>query len=146
MPLEQMFLDSVNHGDLRFLTGCKALIHRCTLYDSEVAFFGCSSYLKQRRIFIHKVLVGLLPQYLCGYFWIPERILFNELDQLHVPKARFELRKSLSWLAYFDYCMLFSCPSLNCWNFLSFKLLLCQAPHLKEVVVLQLAQPGWIKT
>lgn len=67
-PLEQLFLDSVNHGDLRFLTGCEALIHRCTLYDSEVTFFGCTSCLKQRRIFIYKVLIGLLPQYLCDYF------------------------------------------------------------------------------
>lgn len=38
-----MFLGSVNHGVLEFLTGRKALILRCTLYDSEVAFFGCTS-------------------------------------------------------------------------------------------------------
>lgn len=60
-----MFLDSVNHGDLRFLTGCKALIHRCTLYDSKVAFFGCTSYFKGGYLF---VVLDLLPQYLCDYF------------------------------------------------------------------------------
>lgn len=32
MPLEEMFLDSVNPGGLRFLTGCRALTHHYTPY------------------------------------------------------------------------------------------------------------------
>lgn len=68
MPLEEMFMDSVNPGDLRFLTGCRALTHCCTLDASQVAFFGGAPFLKQSLTFIYNVVLDLLPQYLCDYF------------------------------------------------------------------------------
>jgi hypothetical protein len=60
-------LDTVYHNALRFVTGCKASTHHCTLYKMT----NWPSLSVRRHIhwltFIYKSMLDMLPSYLCSY-------------------------------------------------------------------------------
>lgn len=59
-------VDTVSHGTLSFITGCSSRVPHCTLSNTV----NCPSLSSHRLFrkwltFIHKSLLGLVPQYLC---------------------------------------------------------------------------------
>lgn len=102
-------LDTVYHSALRFIAGCRALTHHCTLYasvQSPVAFTDLTQV--DSLVHIYKAILGLLPSYLCSYisFRISTYCLrSNSIIQLSVPKGRTELNK---------HAFMFSAPAV--WN------------------------------
>ena len=91
-------LDATYHGALRFITGCKSLTHRDTLYD-KVGWPSLSTRrLHHWYIFIYKALIGLLPPYLSSYLTITSNPRYNlrseDFLNASVPRARTEYGKS----------------------------------------------------
>lgn len=90
-------LDSVYHASLRFITNCRALTHHCELYSRV----GWPSLTTRRLchwyIFIYKVIIGLLPLYLCELIKHKNTgqyaLRSQNLILLDVPNVRTELGK-----------------------------------------------------
>lgn len=90
-------LDAAYHSALRFITNCKALTHRCVLYNRV----GWPS-LSQRRLghwymFIYKALIGKLPSYICSLISQKDigryELRSQDVIQLNSPCARIEFGK-----------------------------------------------------
>ena len=90
-------LDSVYHSSaLRFVTGCKALTHHCTLYSRVEWPSLAARRLSHWQTFIYKAILGILPQYLCSYISKTEStysLRSNDCYLLHIPKVRTEFGK-----------------------------------------------------
>ena len=104
-------LDSVYHGALRFITGCRALTHHCTLYGRVEWPSLAARRLSHWHIFIYKAILGLLPNYLCVYISRTQNPIYNlrsnDRYELSVPRMRTEFGKQ---------SFMFSAP--KAWNLL----------------------------
>ena len=101
-------LDTVYHGALRFVTGCKALTHRCILYARVEWPSLAARRLIHWHIFIYKAILGLLPHYLCNYIFKSQSsycLRSNEFYLLIMPKVHSEFGK---------HCFKFAAPAA--WN------------------------------
>ncbi len=56
-------LDAVYHRALRFITGCTALTHHCTLYAPVKWSSSSTRRTLHRYNFLYKSILGLLPSY-----------------------------------------------------------------------------------
>lgn len=96
-------LDTVYHNALRFVTGCKASVHHCTLYKLT----NWPSLSVRRHIhwliFIYKSMLDMLPSYLCSYMSrnvSSYNLRSGNLYLLSVPTVRTELgKKAFSYAA-----------------------------------------------
>ena len=116
-------LDTVYHGALRFVTGCKALTHRCILYARVEWPSLAARRLIHWHIFIYKAILGLLPHYLCNYIFKSQSnycLRSNEFYLLIMPKVHSEFGK---------HCFKFAAPAA--WNALQKTL------KLKELINLE---------
>ena len=89
-------LDSVYHGELRFITKCGPLTHHCELY-AKVSWTSLSARrLSHWYVFIYKIILGIGPSYLsCLLTRKNGSHNLRSLDTLQfvVPRVRSELGK-----------------------------------------------------